>query len=64
MTHILGWMLAVNQTLTPVENFTVILALCRGKDMPPGAWLTKIKGLLYVPNEKWQLPICISIMEL
>ena len=50
MVHIVGWMLVVNQTLTPAENFTVILALCRGNDIVSGMWLAEIKGLLDVPS--------------
>lgn len=46
MVHIVGRMLAVNQTLTLAENFTVILALCRSNDIGLGVWLGEIKGLL------------------
>lgn len=57
MVHIVGWMLVVNQTLTPAENFTVILALCRGNDIVSGVWLAEIRALYQralclVPNNK------------
>lgn len=65
MVHIVGWMLVVNQTLTPAENVTVILALCRGNDIVSGMWLTEIKGLLSVPSPQQEMTgaHCISITD-
>lgn len=66
MVHIVGWMLVVNQTLTPAENFTVILALCRGNDIVSGVWLTEIKRVTLCaksPTRNAAPTPCISIID-
>lgn len=55
MALILGWMLVVNQTPTPTENSTVILALCCGNDIVLGMWFAEIKGLLNVPSPQHEM---------